>query len=159
MTLRRILAALLGLLLAPAARAASPHAYAAPWLAVVPADARIARLASRPPAPLSPNAPGLLLKIDAASWAGSRAAALAAARTLAEHAHDAAWRWGLALALPDAAVPADVRAAEAATVADLWPGLEEALKEARTADLVTIQFPRLRRRRARRRPEGAGVFA
>lgn len=122
------------------ARAATPRPYVAPWLAVVPADSRIARLASRPPAPLSPNAPGLLLKIDAASWAGGRGASLAAARSLAEHAHGAGWRWGLALALPDAAVPADVRAAETATVEDLWPGPGEILREAKNADLVTIAF-------------------
>ena len=140
MSLRRILAALLGLFLSPTARAATPRPYVAPWLAVVPADSRIARLASRPPAPLSPNAPGLLLKIDAASWAGGRGASLAAARSLAEHAHGAGWRWGLSLALPDAAVPADVRAAETATVEDLWPGPGEILREAKSADLVTIAF-------------------
>lgn len=139
-SLRPILAALLGLFLSPAARAATPRPYVAPWLAVVPADSRIARLASRPPAPLSPNAPGLLLKIDAAAWAGGRGASLAAARDLAEHAHRAGWRWGLALALPDAAVAPDARAAEAATVDDLWPGLGEILREAKNTDLVTIIF-------------------
>ena len=140
MTLRRILAALLGLFLSPAARAAAPPAYVAPWLAVAPGDPRIARIAALPVAAQSPNAPGLLLKIDPASWASGRAASLASARELAAHAHGAGWRWGLALALPDAGVPADVRAAEAATVADLWPGLDEALKEAMTADLVTLTF-------------------
>lgn len=138
MSLRRILAALLGLFLSPTARAATPRPYVAPWLAVAPGDPRIDRIAALPVAAHSPNAPGLLLRIDAASGAGSRAASLAAAHSLAEHAHGAGWRWGLALALPDAAVPADVRAAEAATVDDLWPGLGEILREAKNTDLVTI---------------------
>ncbi|MEO8056524.1 MAG: hypothetical protein ABI768_15290, partial [Acidobacteriota bacterium] len=136
----RLLASLLGGLLAPAAAGATPRPYVAPWLAVGPRDARIARIADLPIAAPSPNAPGLLLRIDAATWADGRAAAVAAARELAEHAHGAGWKWGLKLELPDAAVPVDVRAAEAATVAELWPGLEEILREARTADLVTIAF-------------------
>jgi len=140
MTLRRILAALLGLLLAPAARAAAPHAYVAPWLTVAPGDPRIARIAALPVTAPPPNAPGLLLKIDAAQWTGGRAVSLDTAHTLAEHAHGAGWRWGLAFGLPDVLVPSDPRAAEGATVADLWPGLGEILKEARTADLVTIAF-------------------
>lgn len=140
MKLRRTFVFLLGLVLSPPARAAAPHAYVAPWLAVAPGDARIARIASLPPAPLSANAPGLLLKIDPASWTGGRAAALDAARSLAGHARGAGWRWGLALALPDVPVPADVRAAEAAITNDLWPGLEEILGEAKDADLVTLAF-------------------
>ncbi len=121
-------------------RAATPHPYVAPWLSVTPGDARIARVAGLPLAAHSPNAPGLLLTLGAPAWSGGRAASVAAARELAEHAHGAGWKWGLALALPDAAVPADVRAAEAATVEDLWPGLAEILTEAKTADLVTIAF-------------------
>jgi hypothetical protein len=139
-TARRFLAALLGGLLSPAAAGTIPGPYVAAWLAVGPRDARIARIADLPIAAHSPNAPGLLLRIDATTWAGGRAAALAAARELAEHAHGAGWKWGLKLDLPDGAVPADARAAEAATVAELWPGLDEILTEARTADLVAISF-------------------
>jgi hypothetical protein len=131
---------LLTLLAATGVRAASPHPYVAPWLAVQPGDARIARIADLPLAPHSPNAPGVLLRLGPPAWAGGRAEALAAARELVEHAHSAGWKWGLKLELPDAAVPADVRAAEAATIDDLWPGLGEILREAKTADLVTISF-------------------
>ena len=56
-------------------------------------------------------------------------------------AHRAGWRWGLELELPDVTIPADVRAAEAATVEDLWPGLGGILREAKETDLVTIEFP------------------
>ncbi|MBK9062158.1 MAG: hypothetical protein IPL89_03050 [Acidobacteria bacterium] len=137
---RRLFPLLLPFLAATAVRAASPHPYVAPWLAVQPGDPRIARIAELPLAPHSPNSPGALLTLGAPAWAGGRAAAVAAARELAEHAHGAGWKWGLKLELPDAAVPADVRAAESATIEDLWPGLGEILKEATTADLVTISF-------------------
>jgi len=137
---RRLFPLFLTLLAATAVRAASLHPYVAPWLTVSPSDGRIARIADLPLGPHSPNAPGALLKLGPPAWAGGRAAAVAAARELAEHAHGAGWKWGLKLELPDAAVPADVRAAEAATVAELWPGLDEILREARTADLVTISF-------------------
>ncbi len=132
--------ALVGLLFAAAASAATPHAYLAPWLTVTPGDARIARIAGPPAAALSPNAPGLLLRLDAEAWAGGRAATLSAVDTLAGHAHEAGWRWGLALALSDAPIPTDVRAAEAATVDDLWPGAGEILRRAETADLVVISL-------------------
>ena len=140
MSSRRASPALLGLLLASAGRAATPHPYVAPWLTAAPGDARIARIASLPVAAPSPNAPGLLLRLDAASWAAGRAASVSAARELAEHAHGAGWKWGIELNLPDTAVASDVRAAEAATVDDLWPGLGEILREAKTADLVVIAF-------------------
>lgn len=110
------------------------------WLTVVPADARIARLASRPPAPLSRNAPGLLLAIDAGGDAAGTSSTRDATRILAVGAHRAGWRWGLALTLPDVVIPSDPRAAEGATVDELWPGLGEILKDARDADLVTIGF-------------------
>ena len=141
MTLRRTFAALVGLFLSPAALAADPRPYVAPWLAVAPGDARIARVAALPATALSVNAPGLLLKLDAASSAGDRAATRDAARTLAGRAHAAGWRWGVALILPDVDVPADVRAADSATVAELWPGLEDVLKDSGSSDLVTIGFP------------------
>ena len=140
MSPHRTAPALIGFLLASAARAATPHPYAAPWLAIEPGNARITRIAGLPLGSHSPNAPGLLLKLGAPGWTGSRAAAVAAERELADHAHSAGWRWGLKLDLPDAAVPSDVRAAEAATVEDLWPGLGEILREARTADLITLAF-------------------
>src|SRR5512140_2800586 len=138
--MRRLSPALLGLLIAASARAATPHAYVAPWLAVPPGDARVARIAELPVGAPSPNAPGVLLKLGAADWTSGRPAATAAVLELAEHAHGAGWKWGLKLDLPDAAVPADVRAAEAATVDDLWPGLGEILNEAKNADVVTIAF-------------------
>ena len=140
MTPRRLLAALLAGLLAPVASGATPRPYVAPWLAVGPGDARIARIAGLPVAAHSPNAPGLLLTLGAADWGAGGPSALAAVRELAEHAHGAGWKWGLALALPDAPVPTDVRAAEAATVDDLWPGLGEILREGASADLVSIAF-------------------
>jgi hypothetical protein len=137
---RRAAPALIGFLLASAARAATPHPYVAPWLSIEPGDPRIARIGALPPASPSVNAPGLLLKLGAPGWSAGRAAAVTAERELAGHAHAAGWRWGVGLNLPDAAVPIDVRAAEAATVEDLWPGLGEILREAKTADLVTISF-------------------
>jgi hypothetical protein len=137
-TPRRILPALLGAFLAAAAHAAPPRPYVAPWLAIEPGDARIARASGLPAAARSPNDPGLLLRIDGATWAASRPASLAAVRALARSAHAAGWRWGLRLDLPHADVPAEARAAEAATVDDLWPGMGEILREARNADLVTI---------------------
>ncbi len=140
MTLRRPAAALAGVLTAQLAAAAAPRPYAVPWLEIAPGDARIARVAKLALAPRSANAPGLLLALDAKSLGEAREKALGSARELAEHAHGAGWRWGLKLALPDVAVPSDVRAAESATVQDLWPGLGEILKEARTADLVVIGF-------------------
>ena len=79
MTLRWVLAVLPGLFLSPAASAADPRPYLAPWLAVAPGDPRIARLAALPAAVLSPNAPGLLLKIDA-SLVGGRLARRSLAR-------------------------------------------------------------------------------
>ncbi len=137
---RRLSPVLLALFAATAARAATPHPYVAPWLTVLPGDARIARIANLPLAAHSPNAAGVLLTLGAPAWSGGRAASAGSVRELAEHAHGAGWRWGLKLDLPEAAVPADVRAAEAATVEDLWPGLGEILREARTADLVVIAF-------------------
>ena len=137
---RRLSPVLLALFAATAARAATPHPYVAPWLTVLPDDARIARIANLPLAAHSPNAAGVLLTLGAPAWSGGRAASAGSVRELAEHAHGAGWRWGLKLDLPEAAVPADVRAAEAATVEDLWPGLGEILREARTADLVVIGF-------------------
>ncbi len=140
MTQHRALAALLGALLSHAAAGVTPRPYAAPWLAVSPGDPRIARISGLPIAAHSPNAPGLLLRLDPDARGVDRPAAIAGVRELAEHAHTAGWRWGLALALPNVAVPADVRAAEAANVDDLWPGIGEILREARTADLVSIDF-------------------
>jgi hypothetical protein len=138
-TPRRVLAVFLGVFAARAAGAAVPRPFVAPWLLVAPGDARIARVASLPLAAAhSPNAPGLLLALDAAAWSSGRTAALVSVREAAEHAHGAGWRWGLRLELPDAPVPADVRAAEAATVEELWPGLGEILHEASSADLVVV---------------------
>jgi len=137
-SLRRAAPALIGFLLASAARAATPHPYVAPWLSIETGDSRIARIEGLPLASHSPNAPGLLLRLGTPDWSAGRSASLTAERELAEHAHGAGWKWGLRLDLPEAAVPADVRAAEAATVEDLWPGLGEILGEARTADLVVI---------------------
>ncbi len=140
MTPRRVFAAVLGLLLSPVARAAAHHRYVVPWLAVAPGDVRIVRIAGLPDSAPSPNAPGLLLRLGAADFSAGRAPAVEAEFLLAEHAHGAGWKWGLELNLPDAAVPADVRAAEAATIGELWPGLDEILRKADTADLVTISF-------------------
>jgi len=112
-----------------------------PWLKIVPGDARIGRLAAGAEATLSPNAPGLLLKLDPSGWKVGNAPAREAVRALAADAHRAGWRWGLDLELTDVAIPADVRAAEAATVEDLWPGLGEILEDAKEADLVVIEFP------------------
>jgi len=150
-TLRGVAALLGGLLSTPAAQAAVPHAYVAPWLAIAPGDPRIAGVAGRPPASLSPNAPGLLLKVGAADFSAGRAPAVAAESLLAGHAHAAGWKWGLELSLPVAAVPAEARAAEAATVEDLWPGLGEILEEAKTADLVVIALPQAATGNARAR--------
>ena len=122
------------------AGAASPAPTLSPWLKIVPGDARIGRLAAKAAAPLSPNAPGLLLKLDPPGWKAGNAAAREAVRALAKDAHRAGWRWGLDLELPDVTIPADVRAAEAATVEDLWPGLGEILRNANETDLVTIGF-------------------
>jgi hypothetical protein len=126
------------------ARAASPAPTLSPWLRIVPGEARIGRLAARAAAPLSPNAPGLLLKLDPPGWKTGNAGAREAVRALAKDAHRAGWRWGLDLELPDVAIPADVRAAESAAVEDLWPGLGEILSDAKEADLVTIGFPHTR---------------
>ncbi len=138
MTRRFLLSTFLPFLLASPARAAAPGAYAAPWLVVLPGDPRIDRVATRPPAPRSPNAPGLLIRLDPTAKAEARAAALKSVRSLAANAERSGWRWGLGLDLPDAAVPGDVRAAEAATVEELWLGLGEILNEGKNADLVTI---------------------
>jgi hypothetical protein len=129
------------LALSDLARAASPAPTLSPWLKIVPGDPRIGRLAARSSAPLSPNAPGLLLKLDPDGWKAGNAAAREAVRALAKDAHRTGWRWGLVLELPDVTIPADVRAAEAATVEDLWPGLGEILRGAKDPDLVTIEFP------------------
>jgi hypothetical protein len=67
-----------------------------------------------------------------------------AVRELAKDAHRTGWRWGLDLELPDARIPPDVRAAEAATVDDLWPGLGDILRDSKEADLVRIGFPATR---------------
>ena len=123
------------------ARAASPAPTLSPWLKIIPGDARIGRLASKEAAQLSPNAPGLLLKLDPSAWRAGNAAAREAVRALTVDAHRAGWRWGLDLELPDVTIPADVRAAESATVEDLWPGLGEILRAAVETDLVTIEFP------------------
>ncbi|MGZ5428098.1 MAG: hypothetical protein ACXWFS_03740, partial [Thermoanaerobaculia bacterium] len=122
------------------ARTASPAPTLSPWLKIVPGDARIGRLAAKAAAPLSPNAPGLLLKLDPPGWKAGNAAAREAVRALAKDAHRAGWRWGLDLELPDVTIPADVRAAESATVEDLWPGLGEIFRDAKETDLVTIGF-------------------
>ena len=121
--------------------AGPPAPYLVLWLKTSPGDLRIQSLAAKPTAPLSPNAPGLLLTLEPGSWkVGNATAAQEAVRTLARHARLAGWRWGLDLALPDVKIPADVRAAEAATVEDLWPGLGEILRDAKETDLVTIAF-------------------
>src|SRR5664280_2722588 len=122
-------------------RAASPGPTLSPWLKIVPGDARIGSLAAKAAAPLSPNAPGLLLKLDPPGWNAGNAAAREAVRALAVDAHRAGWRWGLDLELPDVTIPADVRAAESATVENLWPGLGEIFRDAKETDLVTIEFP------------------
>jgi len=122
-------------------RAASPAPTLSPWLKIVPGDARIGSLAAKAAAPLSPNAPGLLLKLDPPGWNAGNAAAREAVRALAVDAHRAGWRWGLDLELPDVTIPADVRAAESATVENLWPGLGEIFRDAKETDLVTIEFP------------------
>src|ERR1035441_3339690 len=122
-------------------RAASPAPTLSPWLKIVPGDARIGSLAAKAAAPLSPNAPGLLLKLDPPGWKAGNAAAREAVRALAVDAHRAGWRWGLDLELPDVTIPADVRAAESATVENLWPGLGEIFRDAKETDLVTIEFP------------------
>ncbi len=126
------------------ARASSPAPALSPWLKIGPGDARIGRLAARAAAPLSPNAPGLLLTLGPPGWKTGNVAAREAVRALAKDAHRAGWRWGLALELRDVAIPADVRAAESATVEDLWPGLGEILRDAKETDLVTIGFPHTR---------------
>ncbi len=123
----------------PARAASSPTTLSA-WLKIVPGAARIGRLTSLAAAPLSPNAPGLLLKLDSEGWKPGNAAARDAVRALAREAHRRGWRWGLSLELPDVTIPADVRAAEAATVEELWPGLGEILRVAKDADLVAIDF-------------------
>ncbi|HSB64206.1 MAG TPA: hypothetical protein VLJ18_08570 [Thermoanaerobaculia bacterium] len=122
-------------------RAAAPSPALAPWLKIFPGDARVGRLAALPAAPLSPNAPGLLLKLGPEGWRAGNTAARDAVRSLATNAHRKGWRWGLDLELPDAKIPVDVRAAEAATVEDLWPGLGGIFRDAKETDLVTIGFP------------------
>ena len=146
--LRAILTlALPATLAAHALPAAGPPApYLAPWLKATPGNGRIGSFAAKPASPLSPNAPGLLLSLEPRSWERGNAGPRDAIRALARDAHRAGWRWGLALLLPDVPVPPDPRAAESATVEDLWPGLGEILGEARDADLVTIGFRRSRGR-------------
>ncbi|MGZ6970532.1 MAG: hypothetical protein ACXVID_02600, partial [Thermoanaerobaculia bacterium] len=122
------------------ADAPSPTPALSPWLRVAPGDARIGSLAGKPAAPLSPNAPALLLELDPKAWGAEATASRDAIRALAKDAHRAGWRWGLALELPDVTIPPEVRAAESATVEDLWPGLGNLLKEATATDLVTIGF-------------------
>ncbi|MFI5198262.1 MAG: hypothetical protein ACHQJD_06555 [Thermoanaerobaculia bacterium] len=123
------------------ADASSPTPALSPWLKVAPGDTRIGRLAGKSAAPLSPNAPALLLELDPKAWGAEASASRNAIRALAKDAHRAGWRWGLALTLPDVTIPPDVRAAESATVEDLWPGLGEIFNEAKETDLVTIRFP------------------
>jgi hypothetical protein len=122
------------------ADASAPTPALSPWLKIAPGDARIGRLAGKPATPLSPNAPALLLELDPKAWGTETSASRDAIRALAKDAHRAGWRWGLALELPDVTIPPDVRAAESATVEDLWPGLGEILREAKATDLVTIGF-------------------
>jgi hypothetical protein len=121
-------------------RAATPSPMLAPWLKILPTDARIGRLTALPSGPLSPNAPGLLLTLDPEALKAGSLASRQAVRALAKDARRAGWRWGLDLRLPDVPIPADVRAAEAATGEDLWPGLGEILGGAKEADLVMIGF-------------------
>jgi hypothetical protein len=122
------------------ADASAPTPALSPWLKIAPGDARIGRLAGKPATPFSPNAPALLLELDPKAWGTETSASRDAIRALAKDAHRAGWRWGLALELPDVTIPPDVRAAESATVEDLWPGLGEILREAKATDLVTIGF-------------------
>ena len=136
------LALLLALLGAAAAAAGvEPAPFATAWIAVPPGDARIAALAKARPLPLSPNAPGLLLEVPASGFRD--AGTLESARLLVSSAHRAGWRYGLALDLPDTAVPTDPRAAEASTPETLYPGLGALLDASSGADFFVLGFPAL----------------
>ncbi len=136
------LALLLALTAAGPAEAEAPRApFVGPWVVVGPGDSRIAALASAPAAPLSPNAPGLLLRVGPSAFgdpgAGRSAGALVAA------ARSAGWRAGLAVDLPDTDVPRKPREDEVATPEALYPGLGRLLTAATGADLFVLGFPKL----------------
>ncbi len=120
--------------------AESPRTYLAPWIVVAPGDLRLAALDGAAPAPLSVNAPGLLLEVAPANVAGEDARA-AASRAAA--AHRAGKRFGLSITLAEVPVPTDARGAEAATAETLYPGLGRLLLSGRDADLFVLVFPDL----------------
>jgi len=124
---------------AAAAPAAAP--FVGPWIDIGPGDPRIAALGAAPPAPLSPNAPGLLLDVPSASFGDTAAAE--SARALVAGARRAGWRAGLSVDLPDTEVPREPRAAEVATPDTLYPGLGGLLSAATGADLFVLGFPSL----------------
>ena len=123
------------------ARAASPPPTLSAWLKIVPGDARIGRLASIAAAPLSPNAPG---SPPEARPAGSGSPETPPRGTRfarsPKEAHRRAGGGASRSSCRTSTIPADVRAAEAATVEDLWPGLGGIFGDAKEADLVTIGF-------------------
>jgi hypothetical protein len=123
-------------LYSPGAWAAGPRPYLSPWIVVRPGDARIEALVSHARAPLSPNAPGLLLD----GSPGDDTAA-ESARMLVGSARNAGWRAGLSLTLQGTVIPEDARAAEAASAETLYPGLGRLLEAARGADLFVLRFP------------------
>ena len=82
-----------------------------------------------------------LLEVPATSFGD--AGSVESARRLVSFAHRSGWRSGLALDLPDTAVPTDPRAAEASTPETLYPGLGTLLAASAGADLFVLGFPAL----------------
>ncbi len=124
-----------------AAASGPPPPFVGTWIVVGPRDPQIGALGGAAPAPLSPNAPGLLLDVPPETFEDP--AARDSARTLVACARPAGWRAGLAVDLPDAEVPTDPRAAETATPETLYPGLGRLLAAAKGADLFVLGFPKL----------------
>src|SRR5512144_2937623 len=125
--------------------------YLAPWVVLGTGTAGFdgwGALTHLSPAKASPNSPGLLFEVPAGSGRPITAAfdpeAGRWASLLTSSAHAAGLRAGIAVSLPDVAVPTDPRAAEAATIASLFPdGPGVAFFAAKDADLFELHFPDL----------------
>jgi hypothetical protein len=160
--MRRLLGALAGaLIVSGALEGAEPQEnarpYLAPWIVLPDSGAAFSAwgtLAAMPPGKMTPNSEGVLFDVPAGSGKPILEAfdpeAPRWVAPLVSSAHAAGLRAGIAVSLPDVPVPADPRAAEAATAGTLFPGgLGTALFAARGADLFELHFPDLANLQAR----------
>src|SRR5258706_1505902 len=161
--MRRLRGALAGALLVsgvladaePAQENARP--YLAPWIVLPYSGAALSAwgtLVAMSPGKLTPNSGGVLFDVPAGSGKpvveASDPESPRWVAPLVASAHAAGLRAGIAVSLPDVPVPADPRAAEAATAGTLFPdGLRTALFDARGADLFELHFPDLANLQAR----------